>query len=86
MDIGRSVACITEGGPYNNPEIIEFNGTNITNCHDNLLNFFVDYPSWRILEDLPIPDLKFILEELYNMTLARPQDLLFELPMFYVGK
>lgn len=111
MDVSRSLACETDGSAFNNPEIISPNGTfNITNCHDNLFNFFTEHPNITNINNTElrefINDLSILLnitlpvdkimdqimeeeEELKNISifsLARPQDLLFNLPMFYIGK
>lgn len=93
-DIGRSVACKTNGSAYNHPEIISANGTfDITNCHDDLFNFYTEYNITKFISEIHPEDRskKFnrtvdMLEELNITSLARPQDLLFNLPMFYIGK
>lgn len=102
MDISRSLACETNGS--NHPEIILANGTfPITNCHDNLFNFFAEHNitelrsrTNELIDTLPfdIPNKTLdkinetfdLLEMLSITSLARPQDLLFNLPMFYIGK
>lgn len=111
MDIGRSVACETNGSAYSNPDIIwgDANGTfDITNCHDNLFNFFTEQNIIELnnsifelinktnneLYPFQVPNRTVdkinqtfvMLEELSIASLARPQDLLFNLPMFYIGK
>ena len=93
MDIGRSVACETNGSTFGNPEIILvtdlFNSSlthNITNCHDNLLNFYLDLPEANEIIDKSNNSRAEMFRDLSNVTLARPQDLLFQIPMFYIGK
>ena len=93
MDISRSVACVKNGDECNNPEIIypeiiEFNGTSITNCHDNFLNVFVEFPGLlNLLGQFNVSEFDEMLFNIsYYTSLARPQDLLYSLPMFYMGK
>ena len=93
MDISRSLTCRPANNSYNNPDIEVFNTTifgtdnyTITDCHDNFLNFLSDYE--RLVNLVTQSESKYHKElEIFNlMTLARPQDLLFNLPMFYIGK
>ena len=99
VDISRSLTCNTTNN-FSNPEIIPVNWTtigipetfNITNCHDNFLNFISDFERLvNIVEDLNTTDERVIeyqamLQNFTLKTFARPQDLLFNLPMFYIGK
>ena len=93
MDISRSLTCRPANNSYNNPDIEVFNTTifgtdnyTITDCHDNFLNFLSDYE--RLVNLVTQSESKYHKElEIFNlMTLARPQDLLFNLPMFYIVK
>jgi ABC-type multidrug transport system ATPase subunit len=92
IDITRSLACVTDGNS-SNPDFRRVDGTpfglgefNITNCRDNFLNFFVEHPGIEELIEGIFPNYTNETLELDIFTLARPQDLLFDLPMFYVGK
>ena len=92
MDISRSLACVTDGN-LSNPEIVSVDGSmfelgdfNITNCHDNFINFFVEHFEIVSLIIDHIPKYTNKTLKLEDLTLARPQDLLFDFPMFYVGK
>ena len=60
---------------------------NITNCRDNYINFFVEHPNIvNIIGDIPNTSFSDEILELKDLTYARPQDMLFDFPMFYVGK
>lgn len=94
MDISRSLACETNESIFNNPEIKWVNGSvigmddfEITNCRDNFLNFFTEHPDIdpHLIDMLP-PKFKILMQNLSVLSLARPQDLLFDFPMFYIGK
>ena len=96
MDISRSLAC-TSNDSFNNPEIVTVDASaigmgefQITDCHDNFLNFFNDFGE---IENLTQTFPQFLPEGFENLALAltlltyaRPQDLLFDFPMFYIGK
>ena len=91
MDISRSLACNATNFTRN-PEILLVTGTedgqapyNITDCHDNFANFLDDFPGLIQLAN-DISELKEIIQNWTLFTYARPQDLLFNLPMFYISK
>ena len=95
VDISRSLTCHPDNSSYNNPEIIEIYNTSIiglenltiTDCHDSFANFLNDYEQLVNLAEILTNET--ITNEIDNYkinTLARPQDLLFNLPMFYIGK
>jgi ABC-type multidrug transport system fused ATPase/permease subunit len=101
MDISRSLTCHPANNSYNNPDIEMINGTiigidkdyNITDCHDNFLNFLSDYEHlYNLVTEFhngsKYNESKYSehLKYLNLVTFARPQDLLFNLPMFYIGK
>lgn len=90
MDIGRSLACTVQNGT-NNPEIITVDGLefgirnyNITNCHDKFLNIIDDYP--YLVSRIEHSPFGATIQNYSVKTLARPQDLLFNIPFFYIGR
>ena len=59
---------------------------NITDCRDNFANFLADFPAVINKVEQFYPKYPAMFKNYTLRTYARPQDLLFNLPMFYIGK